>query len=155
MFFFTKGNDNQLCKRLHTEWNAHLVDWIRRSDGQTPYTCWVWPDDVNDWKYRRAELFLALFREIMKSENFRREDEHTFIELIVIYLSGIVLRPRKNHDPQSIVPYRLCRPIANNQTQIMEFGIHEMIIGLLKNQFRQDNERDDQSQAHLEPCAKY
>ena len=129
MFFFTKGNDNQLCKRLHTEWNAHLVDWIRRSDGQTPYTCWVWPDDVNDWKYRRAEFFLVLFREIMKSENFRREDEHTFIELIVIYLSGIVLRPRKNH----------------------QMSIHEMIIGLLKNQFRQDNEGDDQSQANLKP----
>ena len=58
---FTKGKENQLFKRLHTEWNAHLVDWIRRSDGQTPYTCWVWPDDVYDWKYRRAEFVLALF----------------------------------------------------------------------------------------------
>ena len=58
-------------------------------------------------------------------------------------------------DPQPIAPYRLCRPIANNQTQIVEIGIHEMIIGLLKNQFRQNNEGDDQSQAHLEPCAKY
>ena len=32
----------------------------------------------------------------------------------------------------------------------MEIGIHEMIIGLLKNQFRQDNEGDDQSQALCE-----
>ena len=63
----------------------------------------------------------------MKSETFRRE------ELIVIYLSGIVLRPRKNH----------------------EMSIHEMIIGLLKNQFRQDNEGDDQSQANLKLCANY
>ena len=29
----------------------------------------------------------------------------------------------------------------------MEIGIQEMIFGLLKNQFRQDNEGDDQSQA--------
>ena len=93
--FFIKGKDNQLLKRLHTEWNAHLVDWIRSSDGQPLYTCWVWPDDVYDWKYRRAEFVLALFREIMKSENFRRGNQRTFIELIVIYLSCIVLRPRK------------------------------------------------------------
>ena len=86
----------------------------------------------------------------MKSENFRRGNQRTFIELIVIYLSCIVLRPRKNHDPQSIVPYRLCRPIANNQTHFVEIGIHEMIIGLLKNKFRQDNEGDDQSQALCE-----
>ena len=83
----------------------------------------------------------------MKLENFRRGDQRTFIELIVIHLSGIVLRPRKNYDPQSIVPYRLCKPIANNQTHFMEIGIQEMIFGLLKNQFRQDNEGDDQSQA--------
>ena len=100
---FIKGKDNQLLKRLHTEWDAHLGDWIRSSDGQPLYTCWVWPDDVYDWKYRRAEFVLALFREIMKSENFRRGDQCTFIELIVIHLSGIVLRPRKNHDPQPII----------------------------------------------------
>ena len=110
----------------------------------------MWPDDVNDWKSRRAESVLALFREMMKSENFRRGDQRTFIELMVIYLSGIVLRPRKNQDPQPIVPYRLCRPIATNQTRFMGIGIHEMIIGLLKNQFRQDNEGDDQSQALCE-----
>ena len=53
---FTKGKDNQLFKRLHTEWDAHFGDWIRSSDGQPWYTCWVWPDDVNAWKYRRAEF---------------------------------------------------------------------------------------------------
>ena len=32
----------------------------------------------------------------------------------------------------------------------MEIGIHEMMNGLLKNQFRKDNEGDDQSQASCE-----
>ena len=87
----------------------------------------------------------------MKLENFRRGDQRTFIELIVIHLSGIVLRPRKNYDPQSIVPYRLCKPIANNQTHFMEICIYEMIIGLLKNQFHQAM----REMTNLKPCVKY
>ena len=37
---FIKGKDNQLLKRLHTEWDAHLGDWIRSSNGQ-PLTATV------------------------------------------------------------------------------------------------------------------
>ena len=144
---FTKGKDNTLFKRLHNEWD-NLYDWMRRNPGQ--YTTWEWPADPNDWKYIRAELVLSWAREFMISGDFRRGDHRELIELIVIYLAGIVMCPRKNKEPQPIVPYLLSRPIATNQTRFMGIGNHEMKIALLLDVFQQDEEGREQTLALAE-----
>ena len=86
----------------------------------------------------------------MTSGDFRRGDHRELLELIVVYLGGVVLRPRKNKEPQPIVPYILSRPIATNQTRFMGIGNHELKIALLLNDFEQDEEGREQSLALAE-----
>ena len=49
---YTKGNHNQLYKRLRSDWER-LHQWIVNHPDQ--YSRWEWPADPNDWKHKRGE----------------------------------------------------------------------------------------------------
>ena len=144
---FTKGKDNALFKRLHNEW-AVLEAWIEAHPGD--YVRWDWPLDANSWKHKRGDEVLAWARTFMVNGNFRRGDHRELLELVVVYLGGVVLRPRKNKDPKAVETYVLNRPIATNQTRFMGIALHELKIALLGPQFEQDAVGQEQTTALAE-----
>ena len=86
----------------------------------------------------------------MVNGNFRRGDHRELLELVVVYLGGVVLRPRKNKDPKAVETYVLNRPIATNQTRFMGIALHELKIALLGPQFEQDAVGQEQTTALAE-----
>ena len=69
-------------------------------------TVWAWPND-GDWRHQTADVVLAWAH--IDCGTWEREDYQELLELIVIFLGGVVKRIRKN----SAVPV----DISENQVQ--------------------------------------
>ncbi len=69
-------------------------------------------------------------RNMMIEGTFQRGDHREFLELTVVYLGGVVMRPRSNGRPPAI-GFKMQKPGSTNQTRSMGIALHEMKIGMM------------------------
>ena len=56
---------------------------------------WTWPVNQDDWRLQRAEEVLTWATTHMEIGTFPREDYRELIELVAIFLGGVVKRVRQ------------------------------------------------------------
>ena len=81
------GPDDKIFKEFKKQWNS--IDLEERD-------LWTWPDNINDWRYVRANEVLIWAESHMRNATWPREDYRELLELVVVYLGGTVKRVQKN-----------------------------------------------------------
>ena len=105
---------------------------------------WNWPND-DDWRHQKAEQVLAWANTRMEHETWPREDYRELLELVVIFLGGVVKRIWKN----AAVPIDIVirKPNAVHQARFMArclyilkiaSYLHQGVFGLKRNNNKQE-----------------
>ena len=81
----SKGPDDPLFKRFKEIFENLEIE---------NRTTWEWPEDSNDWRHQRATAVLSWADKHMQLATWPREDYRELLELVVMFLGGVVKRVR-------------------------------------------------------------
>ena len=81
----SKGPDDPLFKRFQEIFENLQIE---------NRTTWEWPEDSNDWRHQRATSVLSWADKHMQEATWPREDYRELLELVVMFLGGVVKRFR-------------------------------------------------------------
>lgn len=96
-------------------------------------TLWKWPNSAQDWRHQRASDVLIWADEHMKKATWPREDYRELLELVVLYLGGVVKRVHGNEVVNIDVHIR--KPGAIHRASFMASCLYLLKICLYQKQF--------------------
>ena len=113
-------------------------------------TLWNWPVDQNDWRFQRASEVLEWATMHMEIATFPREDYRELIELVTVFLGGVVKRVRNGVTvPLDNPPIR--KPGAIHRARFMASCLFLLKIFLYQKQYKTSRENI----SHVKVLAEY
>ena len=94
---------------------------------------WKWPGNMEDWRYQKANEILIWADYHMENATWPREDYRELLELVVLYLGGMVKRVQNGNVIPADVTIR--KPGAIHRARFMASCLYMMKICLFQTQF--------------------
>ena len=104
----TKRPDDPLFKELQKFFGFIDLDKM---------TLWKWPKTARDWRHRRANEVLLWTDHHMQKATWPREDYRELLELVTVYLGGVVKRVHS-------VPVQIRKPGALHRARFIASSLH-------------------------------
>ena len=120
----TDGPDDKLFKTFKKQFPA--FDLVERS-------VWEWPDNINDWRHEKAREVLLWAEFHMQHATWPREDYRELLELVTVYLGGVV--KRMQHDKVVCVDVYIRKPGALHRARFMASCLYLLKICMFHMQF--------------------
>ena len=138
----TKGPDDPLFKELQKLFS--FIDLDKR-------TLWKWPKTARDWRHRRANEVLLWADHHMQKATWPREDYRELLELVTVYLGGVVKRV---HGGQAtVVQVQIRKPGALHRARFMASSLYLLKICLFQDQFPTERQNIDDAMILVEYIA--
>ena len=119
----SKGPDDALFKKF-----KDVFPFLTLQDR----SLWTWPANPNDWRHERASAVLMWADGHMQLATWSREDYRELLELVVIFLGGIVKRVR--NEKVVVVDEIIRKPGAIHRARFMASCIYLLKVFLYKEQ---------------------
>ena len=96
-------------------------------------TVWTWPAHTLDWRHQKADKVLKWADDHMQKATWPREDYRELLELVVVFLGGVVKRVLANNVVNVDISIR--KPGAVHRACFMASCLYLLKISLYQKQF--------------------